>query len=548
MTFEEFKRRYENKDNTLLPGSFTDRVGASLAIQVHSTGARPMFTLDKRTYKPENYHERFDTHFKTRILNRHPNESDESYNWRLSVYSPIAKEIFDRFLNFAKGSILQPNNWAISADEKTTEYLSTYSITNCIIEGLEHVLNNPKGFMAVICPGYDGLTTTALKPEIVCVAPDQVLMIDSDSVAFKHNGNIYYLSLTDQVEWIEGRALMVLPHKNGVVPLWDIENNFTQPFVTWADQLARNFSDDEMMTKQYSYPIKQVVQAQCGTCTGTGKVTKEDEHKKFILKTCDDCHGSGVMSINPGEHITITEEKLMKMGLSSMPDYARFITPDIGIPEYHLKRWQVFYERAEKALYLNKKINGTESGDAKKEDRRDQYVQMATISGFLFRNIEKGLKLISAYLNYNGSSGRYEAGEIIVYPPKQFDLMTDPDMVEELINIQGKTDDSMILGESQYTITSKLYRDDKVQARINDILYEIDPLYGVSHNMLQKKYLSGIFSDREKTIHEKGYFILRKIARSMMPEVFIEANTEAIMTRFDQELTQYIPETIYTMQ
>jgi len=544
MTYQEFIRKFEQQDKSLLPASHTARVGASLAVQVHSSGARPAYNLGGRNYIPETYDKRFDELFKTRILNRHPNEAEESYNWRLSVYSPIGKEIFDRFLNFANGCILQPNNYVISTDEITQEYLNTKMLPDAITEGLEYILNNPRGFMGVIIENYDGDVTKALEPELIFIEPEWVVMHDEESIAFTYEKNVYYLNRFVQVS--NG---LEIPHNFGTIPVWDCDNNFSQPFVTWADQLGRNFSDDEMMTKQYSYPIKQIIQAQCATCQGSGiesKLSDPAVPTSWQTHKCSSCKGSGLMSVNPGEHFVITEEKLYKSGLTSMPDMAKFITPDVAIPEYHMKRWQTFYERAEKALYLSKKINGTESGDAKKEDRKDQYVQLSTISRFLFENLRKAIVYISAYLNYNNSTGKYEPQEVIVIAPKQLDLMTDSDLVSELIDIQGKSDDSMILSETQYAVTNKVYRDDAVQSKINDILYEIDNLYGVSGAALQRKYLSGMYSDREKTIHEKGYKILLRISRELTPEKFAEATNDALFARFEALLPEYIvTSTIY---
>lgn len=544
MTYQEFIRKFELKDNSLLPASHKARVGASLAVQVHSSGARPAYVLGGKSYTPETYDKRYDELFQTRILNRHPNEATESYNWRLSVYSPIGKEIFDRFLNFANGCILQPNNYVISTDDVTQEYINKTMLPDAITEGLEYILNNPRGYMAVIIEGYDGDMTKSLQPKLIFIAPEDVLMQDDESIAFKYKGEIYYLNSQEQTT-----KTISIPHKFGTMPCWDAENNFSQPFVTWADQLGRNFSDDEMMTKQYSYPIKQIIQAQCAVCTGSGiesKLMNDEDPNSWRTHKCSSCNGTGIMSVNPGEHLTITEEKLYKSGLTSMPDMAKFITPDVAIPEYHMKRWQTFYERAEKALYLSKKINGTESGDAKKEDRRDQYVQLSTISRFLFEHLRKAITYISAYLNYNNASGKYEPQQVIVIAPKQLDLMTDADLVSELIEIQGKSDDSMILGETQYAVTNKVYRDDVVQGRINDILYEIDNLYGVSGAALQRKYLSGMYSDREKTIHEKGYKILLRISRELTPDKFVEASQQVLTARFEALLPEYIvTSTIY---
>ncbi len=251
--------------------------------------------------------------------------------------------------------------------------------------------------------------------------------------------------------------------------------------------------------------------------------------------------------MNPGDTYTYSEEQLFKNN-GQMPDLARFITPDIGIPKYHMERVIEYYNKCEDSLYLRKRINATESGDAKKEDRKDQYMFLSSISRFLFDNLRKALIYISAYKNYNNTSGRYEAKNVIVVAPKQLDLMTDNDLVNELLTIQGKTDDSMILGETQYAVTNKIYRDDNVQSKINDILYRVDDLYGATGIPLKNKLLSGIYSDRDKTIHEKGYKVLLNMSIDMTPAAFMEADTNALIKQFNTTIDAITPQGIYDNQ
>jgi hypothetical protein len=551
MTYQDFFKKYDNKDNSIpLPKDHSQRVGASLAVQVHSMGARPMYSIQNQTVIPETYDKKFDTLFKTRLLNRHPNESDALYNWRLAIYSPVAKELFDRFLNNCLGAIMQPNNYIISVDEKTQEYFnSTYDITEDINEGIEFILNNPRGMMAVVIDSeYDGLKETPISPSIEFIEPCDILMQDKDSIAFKCDEVVYYFDRLTQVTR-KGEEYTIINHNFGKVPVWDIDNNFTQPFSYWADKLVSNMSDDEMMTKQYSYPAKQVVVPTCTECNGRGKVTYPDpdypnDANRWVPSTCKSCSGKGSMSINPGEHYTWTEEKLLKNN-GAMPDMVKFSTPDIGIPEYHLGRWQVFYDRAEKALYLNKKVLASQSGIAKQEDNKDQYVFLSTISRFVFANIKKGIEYISAYKNYNQGSDSYDKQDIIVIPPKQLDLMTDADLVTDLLAIQAKTDDSMVLAESQYPVMNKIFRDDKVQSKINDILYTLDPMYGASGLNLKTKMLSGVYTTEDKVIHEKGYNILLNIAKDMTPDAFIKSDNSKIEKDFRALLPKYLPQTIY---
>jgi len=546
MNYTEFFQRFDKKDAKLLPADFDQRVGASLSIQIHSTGARPKYSVQHESVTPETYNKKFDKLFKHRLLNRHPNESDDSYNWRLSIYSPIAKEIIDRFINFVKGSIMQTNSYVVSLDAETSEVFSEEKIADLIDQAIDFTINNPQGFMAVIVKDYDGMPTSVAIPSIEFIEPDHVKMYDDNSIAFVCDGKLYFLDKNIQVVRPIGKGEPIqISHNFGSIPAWACDNNFVQPFVHWADLLVRNMSDDEMMTKQYSYPIKQLVESECSECVGTGIIqTQDDLTQQWMPHKCKTCSGKGTISINPGEVYTISESRLAKLG-GTLPDVARFITPDVGIPEYHLRRWQTFYERCEKSLYLNKKINGTESGDAKKEDRKDQYTYLLAFANHIFNNLKRALTYSSAYVNYNGQSGRFEAAEVIVQSPKRFDLMSDIELVDEMLMVQAKSDDSMVLSEVQYAVANNIYRGDDVLIKINEILYQTDQLYGISGVALQRKYLSGMYTEREKMLHEKGYRILINIAREMSYQTFNETENVRLIAMLNERLDTMTPQGIY---
>ena len=543
MEFISFYQDYSKKKKLPLPSDINERVEASLAVQIHTTGARPKFYAKNYGWiEPASYDKRFDKLFATKLLNRHPNENDVHYNWRLSVYAPVAKELYDRFLTMCRGTILQPNSYDLSVDEKTEDYLKSGFVYNTLFKGIDFVLQNPYGYMAVIESRDEVDESEAMEPKIIFFRADQLLMSDEDSIAFKQDGKIYYFNSTVQII-VHGKEQFEFVHNLEKYPVWEIDNNFIEPFVAWSDLLVRNMNDDEAMTKQYSYPIKQLVMPKCNapSCVN-GIVVDMTDPLNPKRGQCGSCHGTGVMSMNPGDNYTISEENLIKNN-GNMYDMAKFITPDIGIPKYHLDRWQIFYDRTEKSLCLNKKINATESGDAKREDRKDQYFYLMTISNFVFKQLERGIEYISKYMNYNQSSQRFEDMEVVLIPPNQFDLMTDSDLILEFAELQNKSDDSQLLSEMQYQVNRRVYRNDKVQLMINDIMYYNDPLYGVSGNALKSKLLSGVYDERDKIVHEKGYKILLGMAREVTPKVFVDTDMNALVNRFNELIP--IPKGIY---
>jgi hypothetical protein len=475
-------------------------------------------------------------------LNRHPNENPSHYNWRLSVYSPVAKEIFDKFMSLCKGSILQPNNYSISADDRTNEYLTSYKLDSVLSEMIEFISVNPIGYIGVISKG-EITPNEPTRPTIIMISPENMIMNDGESMAFMHDGKYWFVNGEIQAEVnIKSGVYVEYTHNFGELPIWRYSNSFLQPYQFWSDLLVRNMNDDEAMVKHYSYPKLQIVEQECSTCMGQ-KIVPDlsqpyDANNPHTME-CNTCHGRGTISWNPGDFLTISEETILKNG-GNMYDLAKFITPDVGIPEYHLKRWQTFYERVENSLFISPTNVGVQSGDAKKEDRKDQYIFLQTVSNFLFEQVRKSVRFISKYLNVTN-----EDYPIYIVQPKQFDLMSDTDLVNEFALLQTKTDDSQTLGELNFVVNNKIFRDDSVQLKINEVMYYTDPLFGVSGMALKSKILSGIYSTQDLTIHEKGYKILLNISRELTEDVFIDLDTNVLKERLLAKIGEVTPQGIY---
>jgi hypothetical protein len=123
--------------------------------------------------------------------------------------------------------------------------------------------------------------------------------------------------------------------------------------------------------------------------------------------------------------------------------------------------------------------------------------------------------------------------------------MSDTDLVNEFAVLQTKTDDSQTLGELNFVVNNKIFRDDSVQLKINEVMYYTDPLFGVSGMALKSKVLSGIYSTQDLTIHEKGYKILLNISRELTEDVFIESDTNVLKAQLLARIDEITPQGVY---
>lgn len=548
----DFKNNFQKYTKTLpLPENIKYQVEECLFLQVHTKGIKPSYTLNNTYYKPKNYIKEYDDIIKKRILNRHPNENEIHYNWRLSVYEPIQREIYVKFLNIAMGIICNTNNYTLVSDEKTEIYLKEVGIYNILYDLLPFILENMNAYIAVIeSTTYEKSNTEELKPISINISPKDLIMYDGDSVAFYWNNFVVYMNKSVQLIYkeVSKNKLEIVSQFNRDLkdlPFKYIHNSFLAPFMYWSNLLIRNINEDETVSKHYSTPIKQQVLPACNAenCNN-GKIYDESSPNDIKVYNCTVCNGSGVMTSNPGEHYTISEDTLYKLN-GVMYDTAKFITPDIGIPEYHLKRWQIFYDRTEESLYLKKKINATESGEAKREDKKDFYAYMMSISSTIFETLSWIIKNISLYINYDPIRKEFSYGEIIIYPPKQFDIMSDDDLITSFTEIQNRTDDIQLLSEMQYQVNKRIYINDKIQLKINDVMYLVDSLYGISGQALKNKYLSQTFTLLDKIIHDKGYKILINLANKIGYNDFLLTNINTLIEYVKNECEIIEPKGIY---
>ncbi len=548
MDFNKFLELKNGKKVMPLYPDHKRDIEACRAVQIHTSGARPSFVTTQGAYiVPESYNKKYDDLFKNRLLNRHPNETPSMYEWRKSIFSPVAKEIYNKFENSFIGSVLNRNSFSISADELTMKALENKELK--LAEIFTFIVNNPVGYIGTILEAKEHSKSEYNVPEIVCISCEDIIMYDYQSIAFYYEGHIYFIDDKEQYTISKNGETYVNPHNIGKMTIDREVNSFLQPYQNWSDLLCRNLSDDEAMVKNYSYPFVQIVENDCLPCAGSGRIADPNFNQNDYDPNnpnagqinCTACNGKGTTSHNPGEFLTISEETLARNG-GTMQDLAKFITPDVGIPEYHLKRWKEFYHLCESSLHIKSVIEGVQSGDAKKEDRKDQYYFYQSISNYLFNIVRKNLTQISRIVNLNKSSS-----EVYVSEPKQFDIMSDSDLLNDFSSLQAKTDDSQTLSELNYMINSKLYKDDKVQLKINEVMYLVDPLFGIAGNALRAKLLSGVYTDKDKVIHEKGYLVLKSMAKEMMPEVFIESEINQLVSIFDERINALVPQGIYNV-
>src|SRR5699024_7053904 len=128
---------------------------------LHTCGAVPRFKpLGWRQgyYTPKNYFgTEYQNIFENKLLNRHPREGAETFQWRLSQYKPITRAPFLQIIELVFASIFQDNNYHIEvSDEKEEKYILGTNFDNTSIVdwinkiGSQSIIEDPNGFIVRI--------------------------------------------------------------------------------------------------------------------------------------------------------------------------------------------------------------------------------------------------------------------------------------------------------------------------------------------------------------------------------------------------------------
>lgn len=535
---------------------------ASDRISVHAKGIRPRFENPRKkglygaVVTPANYDEKYQYLFDNYILNRHPNEQEEHYQFRLSVYPCITEQIYLEAKAQVSGSIFQQSQYTISANEERGQaYLDLIRFDKRLrSEFLEHVLTDPYGKFAVVETHLTefGTDEPAL-PNIELVESCHILHFEKgESILFKSDTKVdgkhiyYFLDRTFCVKMIrpDGRRkqydiLASYQHDLGVLPVVDNNTNFFKPFVSWADQIARNFSDDEVVAKNNNHPHIQMVESVCHECLGQRVkdyecVTCESGVQE---ENCRTCKGRGTISVNPGEIHVIKENDFRPGELTSgsgMIDRVKFINPDVAISQNSFDRAWRIYEQGLKSLHL-KYVDASQSGVAKAIDREQLYLLISGVSEHMFDIADALLTLLFGYLDLGISTQK----PYIVERPTQFQIKTEADVQAELKELDGQ--DISVRRQKTEEYTQVVYSGNKVELKKLAITKVWDVLYAMKADEISSYKLMNGVTERDIVRHVRSGNIMDTLILERGSDWFLNASTAEIMNIMDGVAEQYYP-------
>lgn len=566
----EFQELYSKLSNgKLAPPAHKKRwEEASDRICVHAKGIRPQF-VNQRNRKgewvrgagglvtPANYEERYQYLFDNYILNRHPNEQEEHYQFRLSVYPLLAKEVYLKGKAQVGGSIFQTSQYTIAAnDEAGQQYLDGIEFDKNIREKyFEHILTDPYGKFAIVEGHFSEFgTDEPAQPVIEIVESRHIMHYDGESILFcaqeKVQGRklLYFLDRgicvkllqsDDRKKWSYD-VVAVYQHNLGVLPVVDNGKYLFEPFVTWADLIARNFSDDEIVAKNNNYPHIQMVESTCDKCQGggTAPIPCDTCDGGFEEGVCDKCSGRGTISRNPGEIIVFKENQMLpsERGMQ-MPKMLEFINPDVAISKNSFERCWKIYEAGLRSLHL-KHTEEAQSGVAKAIDREQLYLLISTVSNHIFYIADKLLMFVFGYLDM----GISEQKPYTIEQPTQFQIKTESDIQDEMIAL--KDADLSVRRQKTDEYMQVVYSGNAVELKKWNVVKVWDDLYCMTSDDINSAKLNGGATNEDVLRHTKAEKLLNRLVLVKGKEWFINASIQEITDILDTELAAITPQLV----
>ncbi len=527
-------------------------------INVHAKGIRPKFRNPRTSAKtgrsngwivPANYEARYQYVFDNFILNRHPNEVEEHYHWRLATFAIISNEVYLKICQQILGSIFQNNQYTVNiVNDKLKSWSDYVGFNKMLCEFLPDFLFREHGGIIAIVEGHNEEFTseeTAI-PKVLFIEPKDIIHYTSEEVFFSYGDYYYYITKTEvsklEVDLKQKyyKTLVSYTHDFGELPVFQNTSQFFKPFTTWADLIARNLSDDEVIAKNASYPHKQVVEPTCKTCAGHGSVEVECE-TGMCTEKCSTCEGKGTMSINPGEVYVIPERE--PNDLRPMPEMVKFINPDIAVNEFSLKRWQLMYDKGMAAMHC-KLIDSAQSGEAKAKDRENFYFLVSSISNYIFDCADWILRIGSKYLNIENVNGRIMHVESYdkLQRPQQFAIKTEYDLQNEYLQLTEKNAEISVRREKLDHFVEKAFNGNGLSKKRHEMKKLFDWLYGMTDAELTTRKLLGTAQTKDFIKHDMADYVMNVIIEDKGEEWFIKTPSKTVLELMNTTVSPFIPE------
>ncbi len=473
------------------------------------------------------------------IDKRRPNEPDDIKKYREAIYVPITKGPIIKVLTSLQ-KIRRSKDWNINYENpvppsiRDGESLMDYcelnypgfaNLTNwAFSELIGQYLIDANAFVAVVLKRKQENETEYEEPvveifpseNVVYYVEDELLIVQSrDVVPYStpagrftyYDGKIYYAFTPNKIvrfEQIDRKSQFEITleyeHNIGELPVCKTGGVFKERInnetiyesrisgmIPHLKEAAREYSDLQSEIVQHIHSEKYFyTTTDCHQCHGSGSVA--------IDKKCDKCNGTGL-----AHAISTYGQYLIKQKeLGTAPQ------PPIGYIQKDTTIARLQDERVEKHLYkalqsVNMEFLAetplNQSGLAKEVDKDELNNFVNSIAEDVVRILDNVYRYICDYrymVSVPNKELRYSMLPVISVP-ERFDLLGSDYMIDEIKAAKDAGLNPIIVKNLELEYMKKRYNADPEAAAELEVIYEIDPLPGLSEdNKLSMLNNSGI--------------------------------------------------------
>lgn len=544
-------------------------------MSLHTTGACPSFkslatgetrqrsSIQSRgtVYPPGYVSLNYQSIFTTYLLNQHPREPDDIFNWRLSQYRPYTRTPFRKIIDVIKGAIFQDSNYTIDIDDKDDAdfiFGNNFNGTDLITyvkNNIEWIVEDPNGVFITIpsAPYYDMLTPKVEaqvffipSKNIINLTSDEILFVIKD-IAWLVNNQDYFRfqknSATDKYEHIDHTQKGYYSHQFGRIPaitaggIWNTQGWFDS-WLLAAKAIADDYigvkSGLQLLNKEAVHPIIVEAESDCPDCDPSGRhnepcdITPETPNG-FRLVRCPTCNGTHSVSHNPGQRMIVPADKMNNK-------LVQIIGFDMKPNEFLSSEIDKLYDAMLEALHLYY-TDTAQSAIAKDRDMETRYQFIQNISNDLFDRVITGLLqnilgLRNVSVNYDGSTTP-EASPFEITKPTQFHIKTASQL---LADYQAASDSKMpdyVKSRCLEDYVDKQFGGSELMKRKVEIIGQMDIISCTSEADKQTRLLCGAISSRQYQFNVNLPTIIDSIIRLKGRDWFMDSMYDEIKSNVD---------------
>ena len=490
---------------------------------------------------------------------RRPNEDENIWEYRKTIYQPITKGPINRSINKLY-RIFMNANFSYQINDRLREYISEGNFHgktfNEYIHGqvIKRMIEDPNGYL-VWLPAGAGLTDQTQKVEVVPyliesekiqTVNDEVLTwtdedLDDHQTAdvyftltkdgwyshIKSDNNTYTLQVLYMHEIGEMPALVLggMPTDDGIL------ESYFSPFLPFGNEAIRQYSDWQAICVTSAYPFKTEQYTDCDypLCQGKGWFYPSDceDGDCDEPQQCPVCGGSGHKPHNSPYGVYIRREPGPGEDMTTAP-MVEFTSPAVDIIEYSQKSWETLLEAARFALF-DMNVDEAQSGVAKIVDREDFYAFLTNISNNIFDNLVSGsLWIIQQYRDINSTE------EPVVIKPTSFVVKTEQALVAEIGELMEKKVPAAFVLESIKDLTKKRFSNDETTSKLVNFLMIYDPLFALSTEEKAMMAAGGYVTLADMKRNAQAYGGLKELL--MKDPELLEKDYEIVSKQLDEKL------------